>query len=207
MQCIPFTFVYTGPAGVRAKRRTGAGQKLPRFSMPVTRSGIKNPAERSETLWQKNRTMATRASRASRAPTACGCARRLFSARTALTAASTRSLRSSPIPSTRRDRAMARRLPLHAFSTSPSRWRTTAAASRSISTSAKTATTGSWFSARCTRAANTTTTTAAITIFRSASTASASARRSTPRNTWMRTSATTDSATRCILSAARTSAA
>ena len=46
MQCIPFTFVYTGPAGVRAKRRTGAGQKLPRFSMPVTRSGIANPAER-----------------------------------------------------------------------------------------------------------------------------------------------------------------
>ena len=36
---------------------------------------------------------------------------------------------------------------------------------------------------------------------------SASARRSTPRNTWMQTSATTASATRCISSAARTSAA
>ena len=103
------------PAGVRAKRRTGAGQKLPRFSMPVTRSGIANPAERSETLWQKNRTMATRASRASRAPTACGCARRSFSARTASTAASTRSLRSSPTPSTRRRQGYGKEITITRF--------------------------------------------------------------------------------------------
>ena len=90
--------------------------------------------------------------------------------------------------------------------TAPFRSKTTAAAARSTGTPPKNASTGSSFSASCTRAANTTTTKAATTTSRSAPTAWARAPRSTPLNTWMSTSGARATNTPCISRRAKSSA-
>ncbi len=92
----------------------------------------------------------------SKGRTGCANARRSSLGRTGWRAANIRCLRFFPTPSTRRERASASKLSSPAMGTARWKWRTLGAASRWTIIPKRRSSTGSWFSASCTREASTT---------------------------------------------------